>query len=84
MIEGVGFDGKTWSTWRIATVYSGIAESPLEGATELIVTLMFVFTEVADTADIEWNLKYCNYELPKQTNLNFRVYIDRYKIVCDS
>ena len=34
------------SLWRIATMYAVIAEPPLEGATQLIVTLMFVLTEV--------------------------------------
>jgi hypothetical protein len=38
------------SLWRIATVYAVIAEPPLEGATQLIVTLTFVFTAVVGAA----------------------------------
>jgi len=38
------------SLWRIATVYVVIAEPPLEGATQLIVTLTFVFTAVVGAA----------------------------------
>ena len=38
------------SLWRIATMYAVITEPPLEGATQLIVTLTFVLAAVVGAA----------------------------------
>ena len=38
------------SLWRIATVYAVIADPPLYGADQVIVTLTFVFTNVDGAA----------------------------------